>query len=52
MATQKDLQDLLRLLTSGRNKITMMAAMGRVKSLQAVDIRRYSSHYPYSGRIC
>jgi hypothetical protein len=41
MATQKDIQDLLRLLTTGRNKLPMMAAMGRVKALQAANLRRY-----------
>jgi transcription-repair coupling factor (superfamily II helicase) len=39
MATQKDVQDLLRMLTTGRNKIPMMQAMGRIKSLQAASIR-------------
>ncbi|KFY11664.1 hypothetical protein V492_04333 [Pseudogymnoascus sp. VKM F-4246] len=39
MASQEDLRDLLRLMTTGRNKLTMMAAMGRVKSLQAANIR-------------
>jgi hypothetical protein len=42
MATQKDVHDLLRLLTTGRNKLPMMAAMGRVKALQDADLRRYS----------
>jgi hypothetical protein len=41
MASQEDLRDLLRLMTTGRNKVPMMAAMGRVKSLQAANIRRY-----------
>ena len=40
MASQKDVQDLLRLLTTGRNKLPMMAAMGRVKALQAANLRR------------
>lgn len=42
MASQKDMQDLLRLLTTapGRNKLPMMAAMGRVKALQDADLRR------------
>ncbi|ELR01686.1 hypothetical protein VC83_00914 [Pseudogymnoascus destructans] len=39
MASQEDLRDLLRLMTTGRNKVPMMAAMGRVKSLQAANIR-------------
>jgi hypothetical protein len=42
MATQKDVHDLLRLLTTGRNKLPMMAAMGRVKALQDADLRRYN----------
>ncbi|KAE9377061.1 hypothetical protein N431DRAFT_542488 [Stipitochalara longipes BDJ] len=42
MATQKDVQDLLRLLTTGRNKLPMMAAMGRVKALQAANLRSIS----------
>ncbi|RDL41826.1 Uncharacterized protein BP5553_01805 [Venustampulla echinocandica] len=44
MASQKDVQDLLRLLTTapGRNKLPMMAAMGRVKALQDVDLRSIS----------
>jgi hypothetical protein len=44
MASQKDVQDLLRLLTTGRNKLPMMAAMGRVKALQDVKIRRSVAH--------
>lgn len=39
MATQQDLQQLLRLLTVGR-KLPMMEAMGQVKALQAVNLRR------------
>lgn len=42
MASQKDVQDLLRILTTGRNKLPMMTAMGRVKALQAAGLRRYS----------
>lgn len=42
MASQEDLRDLLRLMTTGRNKLAMMAAMGRVKSLQAANIRRWA----------
>ncbi|KAK3384328.1 hypothetical protein B0T24DRAFT_608022 [Lasiosphaeria ovina] len=38
MATQQDLQDLLRLLTVGR-KVPMMQAMTQIKALQAVDLR-------------
>lgn len=41
MASQKDVQDLLRLLTTGRNKLPMLAAMGRVKALQTAGLRRY-----------
>ncbi|KAI9738877.1 MAG: hypothetical protein M1818_005190 [Claussenomyces sp. TS43310] len=39
MASQKDVQDLLRLLTSGRNKLPMLAAMGRIKALQGAGFR-------------
>ncbi|KAH7323707.1 hypothetical protein BKA65DRAFT_598266 [Rhexocercosporidium sp. MPI-PUGE-AT-0058] len=39
MGAQKDMQDLLRLLTTGRNKIPMLAAMGRVKALQTANLR-------------
>jgi hypothetical protein len=42
MATQKDVQDLLRMLTSGRNKMPMMAAMGRIKNLQTAGFRSLS----------
>ena len=42
MAAQKDMQDLLRLLTTGRNKIPMLAAMQRVKALQPASLRRSS----------
>ncbi|KAI9051162.1 hypothetical protein LZ554_005264 [Drepanopeziza brunnea f. sp. 'monogermtubi'] len=42
MAAQKDMQDLLRLLTTGRNKVPMLAAMGRVKLLQGANIRSIS----------
>jgi len=45
MATAKDVQDLLRLLTTGRNKIPMMAAMGRVKELRSVDLYRFVYSY-------
>ncbi|KAL2021270.1 hypothetical protein VTK56DRAFT_7349 [Thermocarpiscus australiensis] len=38
MATQQDLQDLLRLLTVGR-KTPMMQAMTQIKALQAADLR-------------
>ncbi|KAF4981753.1 hypothetical protein FZEAL_2504 [Fusarium zealandicum] len=37
MATQNDLQELLRLLTA--RKLSMMAAMGQVKALQSKDLR-------------
>ncbi len=40
MASQQDLQELLRLLTTGRNKLAMLAAMGRVKALQDANLRR------------
>ena len=40
MATQQDVQDLLRLLTTGRNKLPMLLAIGRVKALQGADLRR------------
>ncbi|TVY57901.1 Protein IMPACT-B [Lachnellula suecica] len=42
MASQKDMQDLLRLLTTGRNKLPMMGAMGRVKALQSAGLRSIS----------
>ncbi|KUJ20473.1 uncharacterized protein LY89DRAFT_666143 [Mollisia scopiformis] len=42
MASQKDLQELLRLLTTGRNKVPMISAMGRVKALQAANLRSIS----------
>ncbi|TVY56743.1 Protein IMPACT, partial [Lachnellula cervina] len=42
MASQKDVQDLLRLLTTGRNKLPMLSAMGRVKDLQAAGLRSIS----------
>ncbi|POS84055.1 hypothetical protein EPUL_003577, partial [Erysiphe pulchra] len=38
MATEKDVQDLLRLLTTGRNKSTMMGAITLVKSLKSVNL--------------
>ncbi|GAB1315945.1 Impact N-terminal domain-containing protein [Madurella fahalii] len=38
MATQQDLQELLRLLTVGR-KVPMMQAMAQIKALQAADLR-------------
>jgi hypothetical protein len=40
MSAQQDLQDLLRLLTTGRNKVSMLAAMGRIKALQGENIKR------------
>ncbi|KAG0650054.1 Imprinted and ancient [Hyphodiscus hymeniophilus] len=43
MASQKDLQDLLRVLTTGRNKLPMLGAMGRVKALQGADLRSIES---------
>ncbi len=42
LAAQKDMQDLLRILTTGRNKVPMLAAMGRVKALQGANLRRSS----------
>ena len=39
MATQQDLQDLLRLLTVTR-KTPMMQAMAQVKALQGAGLRR------------
>ncbi|KIN02111.1 hypothetical protein OIDMADRAFT_41299 [Oidiodendron maius Zn] len=39
MASQADVHDLLRILTTGRNKLSMMAAMGRVKVLQEAGLR-------------
>ncbi|KAK1524277.1 uncharacterized protein CCOS01_09364 [Colletotrichum costaricense] len=38
MASQHDLQELLRVITS-RKGVTMMAAMGQVKALQTVELR-------------
>ncbi|KAL0764630.1 hypothetical protein CaCOL14_012931 [Colletotrichum acutatum] len=38
MASQQDLQELLRVITS-RKGVTMMAAMGQVKALQTVELR-------------
>ncbi|TQN72784.1 hypothetical protein CSHISOI_02729 [Colletotrichum shisoi] len=38
MASQQDLQELLRIITS-RKGVSMMAAMGQVKALQARDLR-------------
>ncbi|KAB5542910.1 hypothetical protein GE09DRAFT_1036584 [Coniochaeta sp. 2T2.1] len=43
MATQQDLQELLRLLTVSR-KVPMIQAMGQIKSLQAVGLKRCASH--------
>lgn len=39
MATQQDLQALLRLLTVAR-KVPMMQAMTQIKALQAADLKR------------
>ncbi|KAH6678660.1 hypothetical protein B0J14DRAFT_559784 [Halenospora varia] len=39
MAAQKDMQDLLRLLTTGRNKLPMLGAMQRVKALQVAGLK-------------
>ncbi|KAK1671473.1 hypothetical protein BDP55DRAFT_675670 [Colletotrichum godetiae] len=38
MASQQDLQELLRVITS-RKGVSMMAAMGQVKALQTVELR-------------
>lgn len=46
MSAQKDMQDLLRLLTTGRNKMPMLAAMGRVKALQSANLRRSVHPFP------
>ncbi|AEO58999.1 hypothetical protein MYCTH_94937 [Thermothelomyces thermophilus ATCC 42464] len=43
MATQQDLQELLRLITVGR-KTPMMQAMAQIKALQAVDLRSSCRH--------
>jgi hypothetical protein len=51
MASQTDVHDLLRLLTTGRNKLPMMAAMGRVKALQEAGLRRYDPLELLSDRI-
>lgn len=39
MASQADMQDLLRLFTTGRNKIPILTAMQRVKALQMASIK-------------
>lgn len=39
MATQQDLQELIRLLTVSR-KMPMIQAMGQIKALQTVDLKR------------
>jgi hypothetical protein len=44
MATQNDLQELLRLLTA--RKMSMMAAMGQVKALQTKNLRRSALNHP------
>ncbi|QSZ30364.1 hypothetical protein DSL72_004887 [Monilinia vaccinii-corymbosi] len=38
MASQAEMQDLLRLLTNGRNKVPILTAMQRVKALQTASI--------------
>lgn len=38
MASQGDLQELLRMFTA--RKVSMLAAMGHVKSLQAKNLKR------------
>ncbi|APA14648.1 hypothetical protein SS1G_06635 [Sclerotinia sclerotiorum 1980 UF-70] len=38
MASQSDMQDLLRLFTTGRNKVPILTAMQRVKALQTASI--------------
>ncbi|PQE06491.1 hypothetical protein CJF32_00002381 [Rutstroemia sp. NJR-2017a WRK4] len=38
MAAQSEMQDLLRLLTTGRNKLPILTAMQRVKALQSASI--------------
>ncbi|KAB8289716.1 hypothetical protein EYC80_010627 [Monilinia laxa] len=38
MASQAEMQDLLRLFTNGRNKIPILTAMQRVKALQSASI--------------
>ncbi|TAQ87166.1 hypothetical protein B7494_g4490 [Chlorociboria aeruginascens] len=43
MASQQDIQDLLRLLTTGRNKLPMLAAMARVKILQSASLTSITS---------
>ena len=42
MAGQGDLQELLRMFTA--RKVSMLAAMGYVKALQAKGLKRYNSH--------
>lgn len=43
MATQQDLQELLRLQTARRMPIK--DAMAQIKALQAVSLRRSETHY-------
>lgn len=38
MASQAEMQDLLRLFTNGRNKVPILTAMQRVKALQSASI--------------
>jgi hypothetical protein len=58
MATQQDLQELIRLLTVGR-KIPMMQAMAQIKALQGVNLRRFDNTastlgdiYPQARQLC
>lgn len=43
MGSQQDLQALLRIMTTGRNKMPMLMAMSRIKQLQTANIKRYIS---------
>lgn len=40
MASQQDLQELIRLMTIGM-RVPMKDALGRIKELQAKNLRRY-----------
>lgn len=51
MATQQDLQELLRLLTVSR-KVPMIQAMGQIKALQAVDLKRSVPYQIGSNSSC
>ncbi|KAI6249771.1 hypothetical protein HI914_01999 [Erysiphe necator] len=43
MATEKDVQDLLRLLTTGRNKLPMLDAINLIKTLKSTNLHSISA---------